>query len=495
MSNPLFRLLPSVDALAAAPPLATLPRPTAVLLAREALAQTRQALSSGQLADPAALQRALAKAVQQRAERLQRPSLRRVWNGVGILLHTNAGRAPLAPAAVAQLHDAAAGYCTLELAADTGKRGQRQDHVRDLLCWLTGAADALVVNNGAAAILLAVHALAWQRPVLVSRGELIEIGGSFRMPDVLVAAGATLVEVGTTNRTHLRDYTTALDRLEREGRPAAAIAVVHRSNFAIVGFESHPELCDLAALAQARGLPLLVDLGSGAMQPLAATLVRPPDGSPPRREPTVSEVLQAGADLVTFSGDKLVGGPQAGIVVGQAALVRQLAASPMARALRVDNLCLAALEATCRLHLLGEADTALPVLAQLHLPLDDLRPQAQALLATCTAQLAGTGLTVRLEAAEARLGGGTDPLVVVPSLALVVQTATPKAAHALAEAALGLPVPILGRVRDAAWWLDVRTLLAGAAGQVPDAVGNQVGAGIFSALHAGASDLLAPAAV
>lgn len=488
MTNPLFRTLPAVDALAAQPPLADLPRPIAVLLAREALAQTRQALSAGQLADPPAVQRALATAVQTRAVRLQQPSLRRVHNGVGILLHTNAGRAPLAAAAVAQLLDAAAGYCTLELAADTGKRGQRQDHVRDLLCWLTGADDALVVNNGAAAILLAVHALAWQRPVLVSRGELIEIGGSFRIPEVLVAAGATLIEVGTTNRTHLRDYQIALDQLQAEGRPAAALLVVHRSNFAIVGFEAHPDLADLAALAHARNLPLLVDLGSGAMEPLAATTVFPPDGSPPRREPTVREVLQAGADVVTFSGDKLVGGPQAGIAVGHPKWTRQLAAAPMARALRVDNLCLAALEATCRLHLLGEANSALPVLAQLHLPLAQLTPLADALLQACRQALGTTELGVSLADAEARLGGGTDPLVVVPSLALVVEAASPKAAQSLAAAALALPVPILGRVRESAWWLDVRTLLAGAAGESAEAVGGAIGLGLQKAFLASTAD-------
>jgi L-seryl-tRNA(Ser) seleniumtransferase len=477
MTEQLLRHLPKIDALTAQKPLVDWPVSTATLLARQAVAEVRKRILAGEVADADAVVAAVAAAVAQRAQVLQQPSLRPVWNGAGILLHTNAGRAPLGAAAAQQLQSVAAGYCNLELSLDTGKRSNRQDHVRPLLCWLTGAQDALVVNNGAAAILLAVHALAAHRPVLVSRGELIEIGGSFRMPDVLVAAGAELVEVGTTNRTHLRDYEQALVRLQEAGRPAAAIVVVHRSNFAILGFEAHPELTDLKQLASKWQIPLVVDLGSGALAPIAATLVRPPDGSAPRREPTVREVLDAGADVVTFSGDKLIGGPQAGILCGHTQWVARLAASAMARALRVDNLCLAALEATARSHLLGQADRDLPVLAQLQQSAAEVQAAAQELAHVCSQAMtaAHTALFVALVPVQTRLGGGTDPLVVLESWALAISTGDGgPSATALADAALQLAVPVLGRVRGQEWLLDTRTLLAGAGGRSIAEVGEQL---------------------
>jgi L-seryl-tRNA(Ser) seleniumtransferase len=400
----------------------------------------------------------------QRRVALQGPLLRRVLNGTGVLLHTNAGRAPLPQVALAALLQTAKGYCNLEFSLQTGRRGSRQDHVRPLLQWLTGAEDALVVNNGAAAVLLALHALARGREVVVSRGELVEIGGGFRIPEVMTAAGCTLREVGTTNRTHLRDVRAVLSqgpavaRQETGKNGVAAILQVHRSNFAIVGFTATPDLSELAALAHTHDLPLIVDLGSGALAPLPEVLVGP-EGLPHRREPTVQEVLAAGADLVTFSGDKLIGGPQAGLIVGKSKWIQQLASNPMARALRVDNLTLAALEAVLRVHLRGRAEQELPAVRAAALPEPEIEALAVQLLQTLEDRL-GEGWVLAIEPADARLGGGVDPLLRAPSRALAV-TRTGLAAPKLAKRLRQVDLPVLGRVRGERLLLDVRTLLAG----------------------------------
>lgn len=445
-----LRHLPAIDRVKAHPALAGLDLSPAALtaLCRDVVAAVRARILDGTLVDPGAIAAAVATALRRNRALAEGPSLRRILNGSGVLLHTNAGRAPLPPAALAAIQDTARGHCNLELALETGRRGSRQDHVRSLLRWLTGAPAALVVNNGAAAILLALHALARGRQVVVSRGELVEIGGGFRIPEVLSAAGAGLCEVGTTNRTHLRDYENAL---EASVPPIAAILQVHRSNFAVVGFTAAPQLAQLADLAHSAGLPLLVDLGSGALSHA------PGD----RREPTVHAVLAAGADLVTFSGDKRLGGPQAGLIVGRADLVQTLARSPMARALRVGSLTLAALEATLRLHLQGRGGD-LPVPHALGLPEADVAALAQALAMALQSRL-GPPWQVTVEPAEAQLGGGTDPLVRVPSRALAIRHPLLSATR-LAQAALQAPVPLLGRPRGDRLLLDVRSLLAGTAG-------------------------------
>ena len=316
-----LRDLPSVDELLRDERLASEPRELVLTAARTALEQARDEIRAG--ADPGSI----VDAVLAEIGRTRRPSLRRVLNATGVLVHTNLGRAPLAGAALARVAEVGAGYSNLEYDLERGERGSRQDHLGSLIRRLTGAEAALVVNNNAAAVLLALAALAEGREVIVSRGELIEIGDGFRIPDVLVRSGARLVEVGTTNRTRAADYERAI------GPETAVLLRVHQSNFRVLGFTERPELSDLAAIAQRSGLPLVDDLGSGALGRVGD-------------EPTPAESLRAGADLVCFSGDKLLGGPQAGVVVGRADLVELLRRHPLQRALRADKLTLAALEGT-----------------------------------------------------------------------------------------------------------------------------------------------------
>ena len=467
--NTLHRALPAVGALRHKPPLAQLPDAIAVLLAREAIAAVRQRLANGEWPEPQAIAAAVAAEVAARVARLQQPSLRRILNGSGVLLHTNGGRAPLPAPAIAAMVATARGYCNLEFSLDDGRRSSRQDHVAPLLCWLTGAEAALVVNNGAAALLLALHVLAAGQRVLVSRGELLEIGGGFRIPDVMIAAGAVLHEVGTTNRTHVRDYARPLAAVPgRDKRPPiAALLQVHRSNFALVGFTHTPELAALAELAHGHGKPLVVDMGSGALSPLAGL---GPDALD--REPDVRAILAAGADLVLFSGDKLVGGPQAGILVGARGLVSQLAEHPLARALRVDNLTLAALESVLRLHLLGRAPTDLPVLAAVETPVEAVAQWVEECAAFLRRSLAPEW-SVTTEPSEAQLGGGADPLVRLPSHCLALAHSDWSGPR-LQRRLLAGPVPIIARVRDDRLLLDGRTLAAGSPGESPQEVGAEL---------------------
>jgi L-seryl-tRNA(Ser) seleniumtransferase len=405
-----LRDLPSVDELARG-----LDDPLAVDAARTVLDCAREEIRAG--ADPGDLAARLhAELAAARA-----PSLRRVLNATGVIVHTNLGRAPLAAEALAQVVEAARGYSSLELDLSSGARGSRQDHVAALLRRLTGAEAALVVNNNAAAMLLALGALAEGREVIVSRGELIEIGDGFRIPDVLARSGARLVEVGSTNRTRARDYEKAV-RAE-----TALLLRVHQSNFRVVGFTELPRLDELAAIAQRHGLPLLDDLGSGVLTELPG-------------EPSARESLAAGADLVCFSGDKLLGGPQAGIVVGRADLVEQLRRHPLQRAVRIDKLSLAALEGTLRVYL--EAPERIPVLRMLHEDVASVRGRAERLAAL-------TGGSV--EETVARVGGGALPLAELPSFASAI------------EEALAIPLrtgepPVVGIVRDGKLLLDCRTL-------------------------------------
>ncbi|HXG76020.1 MAG TPA: L-seryl-tRNA(Sec) selenium transferase, partial [Gaiellaceae bacterium] len=335
-----LRDLPSVDRLLADERLAALPHELAVAAARAVLERAREEVRAGRDPGP------LPEAVLAEIARSLRPSLRRVLNATGVLVHTNLGRAPLGAQALARVADVASGYSNLEYDLERGERGSRQDHLAPLLRRLTGAEAALVVNNNAAAVLLALAALAEGREVLVSRGELIEIGDGFRIPEVLERSGARLVEVGTTNRTRAADY-------ERAARAeTAAILRVHQSNFRVVGFAERPRLAELAEVARGHGLALVDDLGSGALRALGD-------------EPTPAESLRAGADLVCFSGDKLLGGPQAGVVVGRADLVERLRRHPLQRALRADKLTLAALEGTLLAQLDPRRADELPVLRML----------------------------------------------------------------------------------------------------------------------------------
>jgi L-seryl-tRNA(Ser) seleniumtransferase len=344
-----------------------------------------------------------------------------VLNATGVIVHTNLGRAPLAPEALARVQDAARGYSNLELDLEDGERGSRQDHLAALLRRLTGAQAALVVNNNAAAVLLALAALGEGREVVVSRGELLEIGDGFRIPDVLTRSGARLVEVGTTNRTRPADYERAI------GPDTALLLRVHQSKFRVVGFTELPRLAELAAIARRHELPLVDDLGSGALGEIPG-------------EPSARESLAAGADLVCFSGDKLLGGPQAGIVAGRADLVERLRRHPLQRAMRVDKLTLAALEGTLQLHL--DEPARIPVLRMLGEDVSVVRARAERL-----AEMTGGAV----EETVARVGGGALPLAELPSFACALDETLARPLR------VGEP-PVVGIVRDGKLLLDCRTL-------------------------------------
>ena len=372
------------------------------------------------------------------------PRLRRVINATGVILHTNLGRAPLSDAAMRALA-VGAGYSNLELDLETGRRGERAAHVSGLLTSLFACDAALVVNNNAAAVLLALTALCKGKEVVVSRGQQVEIGGSFRMPDVMRLSGARMVEVGTTNRTRASDYADAVT--ER----TAALLRVHTSNFRVTGFTETPTLAEMAGVAQARGLLLIDDLGSGAAGDIGD-------------EPTVAESM-AGADLVTFSGDKLLGGPQAGIVLGRgeagAAAVARMARHPLARAVRIDKLTLAALEATLRQRLLGRS-TELPVERMLRTTADDARRRA----AMWSVKLADRGVETRLVAGTSEVGGGSLPGHEMPTVLLAVSGPASRLVAALRR---GEP-PVIARVEKDTCMLDPRTVLRGEDETLVDAV-------------------------
>jgi L-seryl-tRNA(Ser) seleniumtransferase len=352
----LFRELPSVERLSQAPQLASLEPARRVAAARHAIDTARDRLregESGAHSVEALVQNALAW-----AQRPIRPTLRRAINATGVLLHTNLGRATLAPSAVRAVEAVAAGHATLEMDEESGRRGDRQRACADLLQALTGAEDAFVVNNNAAATFLAIAVLAAGREVVLSRGQLVEIGGQFRLPDVIASAGARLCEVGTTNRTRIADYEHAL------GPETALLLRVHPSNFRVVGFTEEATLPQLVALGQANGIPVGDDIGSGALVDFTAHGLS--------GEPMASESVAAGADLIWFSGDKLLGGPQAGILIGKRDLIARMAAHPLARALRPDKLTLAALEATLSVYAAGRAWTEIPILRRIARPADEI---------------------------------------------------------------------------------------------------------------------------
>ncbi len=371
------------------------------------------------------------------------PSLVRAVNATGILIHTNLGRAPLSAAAQEAVRAALTGYTFLEIDPETGDRGSRQAHVETLLEEISGAEAALAVNNNAAAVLLGLAALAAGREVIVSRGELVEIGGSFRMPEVMAQSGARLVEVGTTNRTHLADYERALT-------PQTALVLkVHRSNFAMSGFVHEVPVPELVALAAGRSIPVMYDLGSGALVDLAER------GLP--REPTVQDAVTAGAALVTFSGDKLAGGPQAGLLVGTKEAVSRCRGHPLARALRIDRLDLAALAATLRHYLTpGEAWAQIPILQMLAAGPEELEARAQRLADRLRERL-GEGAEVAVVGAEAQVGGGALPEAALSSSAVRVRPRRAGAEAWAAQLRQARP-PVIARIQDEALLLNLRTL-------------------------------------
>lgn len=461
MDRSLFRHLPAVDELKQRACWLivadeALPDATRTALCRDVIAGLRQAIERGELTSPVAIQRAAQRRLEAAIEQLRGPILRPLLNGLGVLIHTNAGRAPLSAAALERVTATTGAYCNLELSLATGARGSRQDLLRGPLRWLFGAEDALVVNNGAAAIMLVLHALAAGRSALVSRGELVEIGGSFRVPDVMTAAGVRLVEVGTTNRTWPRDYAAAVAQQLGSAAPVAAMLQVHRSNFRLDGFVHTPTVAELAELAHDQGVPLIVDLGSGVVEDLAQWGLEP--------EPTVRQTLAAGADVVTFSGDKLLGGPQAGIIVGGGRWITQIGASAMARAVRVDGMVLAALEETLRSHLRGRATTELPLWRAMAVSQAELRALGERLVAAIGA-LSGAAWQATLAKSVATVGGGAQPGSTLPSWSLVLSSPD-RSAAALARALRHASPAVLARPRADAVWLDLRSLLAGAGDQL-----------------------------
>ncbi|MCY4467108.1 MAG: L-seryl-tRNA(Sec) selenium transferase [Thiotrichales bacterium] len=434
--------LPSVDRLLAEDAVTSLirshGRPLVLEAARGALDEARAAVMAGGAIDRAEL----AESVEARVRALAAPSLVPLYNLTGTVLHTNLGRAPLPEAAIASMAAVARGASNLEFDLATGRRGDRHRHVEPRLCRLTSAQAAIVVNNNAAAVLLVLDTLAKRKEVPVSRGELIEIGGAFRMPDIMKRAGVKLVEVGTTNRTHLRDYESVI------GPRTALLMKVHTSNYAVEGFTSAVGERDLAVLARARSLPLVSDLGSGSLVDMTAL------GLPP--EPTVRAMIADGVDLVTFSGDKLLGGPQAGIVAGRKDLVARLKRNPLMRALRPDKITLAALQSVLALYEdPSRLSETLPSLRLLGRPRAEIEAQARRVRPALAACL-GADWTVEVVRCRSQIGSGALPVDRLPSAGLRCAPASgakrgrSSKLQALATALRMLPTPVIGRVHDGA---------------------------------------------
>ncbi len=421
-----------------------------VMATRSVLATLREEVARGDALPPDVFSEpALAARLQAALEKAAQPSLRNVFNLTGTVLHTNLGRALLPESAVAAVVSAMTQPCNLEYDLDGGSRGDRDTHVEKLLCELTGAEAATVVNNNAAAVFLALNTLGMRKEVIVSRGELVEIGGSFRVPDIMARAGCRLVEVGTTNRTHLKDYAEAITA------KTALLLKVHTSNYAIQGFTASASEQALAALAHERGIPMMVDLGSGSLVDMTQL------GLP--KEPTPQESLNVGVDLVTFSGDKLLGGPQAGIVAGRKELIAKIKKNPLKRALRVDKMTYAALEAVLRLYRDPERITQiLPTLRLLTRPLAEIERTAKKLLPAVQRMLADKA-GVALKPCHSQIGSGSLPIDTLPSVCIAITPIVKgkgvgTALKKIEQAFRSLPVPVIGRIAESAFCLDLRCL-------------------------------------
>ncbi|HEU4965619.1 MAG TPA: L-seryl-tRNA(Sec) selenium transferase [Bacilli bacterium] len=458
LRSDLLRRLPAVHRLLEHPICLDLAREYSHALIAEAAGQAIEHLRQLILADKIdvdldreRLAHQVAHLVRERFE----PHYRPVINATGVVLHTNLGRAPLADAAVAAIERTARGYTNLELNLATGERGSRYDHVEELICQLTGAEAAMVVNNNAAAVLLILTEMAKGRKVVISRGQLVEIGGSFRVSEVMRASGAELVEVGTTNKTHEYDYERAIDD------ETGLILRVHTSNFRVVGFTYQPELSGLVALAHARNVPVYEDLGSGSLVDLRHHGVGD--------EPTVGESVRAGVDIVSFSGDKLLGGTQAGIIVGKQEYIRRLKKNQLTRALRVDKLTLAALEATLRLYLDEEkAKAEIPTVHLLLRKQAEMRPEAERLQAGLL-NIFGDRAVVKLEEGMSQVGGGSLPTEELPSWHVTVRSrdfSLNELEHNLRHS----PMPVMTMIKKEAMHFDVRTIFPREIGAVVSSV-------------------------
>jgi len=443
MANVSLRKLPSVDetvrSAALAEAIGRFGRTAVVAAVRHVLAGARRAKAPASVSD-------IIRSALGRLEADAKPNLQPVFNLTGTVLHTNLGRALIAEAAVEAATMAMRNAVALEFDLGGGKRGERDALVRDLLCELTGAEDATVVNNNAAAVLLVLNTFAKGHEVIVSRGGLIEIGGAFRMPEIMSRAGARLVEVGTTNRTHKKDYVAAL------GAKTGLILKVHTSNYRVEGFTKEVGAKELAALAREHKVPLVNDLGSGTLVDLARFGLK--------HEPTVAEAIAEGADLVTFSGDKLLGGPQTGFVVGRKALIEKLNKNPMKRALRVDKMRLAALEATLRLY--RDPDRLaerLPTYRLLARPFRQMEAVAQRVLPALQGRLGGAFI-VKTAPCKSQVGSGALPVETLPSLAIAIAPSarSGRRLNAVASLLRTLPVPVIGRIENDALLLDLRCL-------------------------------------
>jgi L-seryl-tRNA(Ser) seleniumtransferase len=442
--------IPSVDRLlndaAFAAVIARYSRTPVTAALRDALAALRQLVAAGELSRDALFAGTIAKSVEMSLQRNTRPRLRPVFNLTGTVLHTNLGRALLPAEAQASVVRALTCPVNLEYDLDNGGRGDRDDLIEPSLRELTGAEAATVVNNNAAAVLLMLNTLANRREVVLSRGELIEIGGAFRIPDVMRSAGSKLIEVGTTNRTHAADYTNAVNAR------TALLMKVHTSNYAITGYTASVGIQELSELGRVRGLPVVVDLGSGSLVDLAQW------GLP--KEPVVREAIAAGADLVTFSGDKLLGGPQAGIIVGRADLISRIKKNPLKRALRVGKLTLSALEAVLALYrapeLLAEKLTVLRLLTR---PVSEIENQTRRILPAAQAAF-GDEFQTTAAAMTAQVGSGALPADQLPSFGLRVERklGARSSLQGLEARLRELPRPVIGRIADRALWLDLRCL-------------------------------------
>jgi L-seryl-tRNA(Ser) seleniumtransferase len=418
---------------------------------RDAIAGARDAIAGG---GPCPDGDAIVAGVEQRLAEAARPSLRPVINATGVIIHTNLGRAPLSDDAIAAMTRIARGYSNLEFDLAAGERGSRYEHCGELLTFVAGGEDAIVVNNNAAALLLVLQTFAAGREVVISRGQLIEIGGGVRIPEVMEASGARLVEVGTANRTYTRDFERAIT--ER----TAALMIVHRSNFRISGYTCDPPITELAELARSRGLILIDDLGSGTLLETATYGLG--------HEPTVPERIVAGADLVCFSGDKLLGGPQAGYVIGKQPLIRRLKQMPLLRALRVDKVTLAGIEATLHHYRRSEAVARIPIWRAIAASLGELDRRARA----WKDHLGPTDPRLRVIDAASPIGGGSLPELTLPTRALAIAGPAP---DELARALRLGDVPVVARVDDDQVVIDPRTVLPGEDDALLAALQEQLG--------------------